>query len=33
MVDEGLYGRVGEEEFVVDNEAVVNISVVGEVEG
>ena len=33
VVDEGLDGWVGEEVFVVHNGAVVNISVVREVEG
>ena len=31
VMDEGLYGRVGEEVFVVHNEAVVDVSVVSEV--
>ena len=33
VVDEGLDGWVGEEVFVVHNEAVVNVPVVCEVEG
>ena len=33
MVDESLNGWVGEEVFVVHNEAVVDVAVVGEVEG
>ena len=33
VVDEGLDGWVGEEMFVLDNEAVVDIAVVREVEG
>ena len=32
MVDEGLDSRVLKEMFVVDNEAVVDISIVGKVE-
>ena len=33
VVNESLYGWVGEEVFVVHDETVVNVSVVGEVEG
>ena len=31
VVDKGLNGRVAEEVFVVDNESVVNVAVVGKV--